>query len=80
MPAIPPSARFRAQLRTTILERIAQLGLSQAEAAERMGFSKSQMSKLCGGEDVFTLDRLVDAATRFGLAVHLAATRPYRAR
>lgn len=79
MPAAAPSAKFRAQLRAKIRERIEQLGMSNAEAGEQMGFSRSQMSKLAGDQDLFTLDRLVDAAVRFELAVHLSATRRYRA-
>jgi hypothetical protein len=36
------------------------------------------MSRLRQGEDVFTLDRLIDAAANIGIAVRMSATRPYR--
>ncbi len=43
-----------------------------------LGTSRAQMSRLNGDEDIFTLDRLVDAAARVGFAVRMTATRPYR--
>jgi hypothetical protein len=36
------------------------------------------MSRLRQGEDVFTLDRLIDAAANIGISVRMSATRPYR--
>jgi len=36
------------------------------------------MSRLRQGEDVFTLDRLIDAAANIGITVRMRATRPYR--
>ena len=78
MATTAPSAKFRARLRAKIRERIEQLGMSNADAGEQMGFSRSQMSKLSGDQDLFTLDRLVDAAVRFDIVVHLSATRHYR--
>jgi hypothetical protein len=35
------------------------------------------MSRLRQGEDVFTLDRLIDAAANIGITVRMTATRPY---
>ena len=72
-----PSARLRAQLRKRILARIAELKLMDFEAAEQLGLSAGQMSRLRQGEDVFTLDRLIDAAVHIGLSVRMTATRPY---
>jgi hypothetical protein len=40
--------------------------------------SPGQMSRLRTGDDVFTLDRLIDAAANIGIAVRMTATRPYR--
>jgi hypothetical protein len=59
-----PSVALRAQLRTRIINRIAELNLKDFEVAEEPGLSPGQMSRLRAREDVFTLDRLIDAAAR----------------
>ena len=74
----PPSAPLRAQLRERIIARIAELKLKDFEAAEQLGLSPGHMSRLRQGEDVFTLDRLIDAAANIGIAVRMTTTRPYR--
>ena len=73
-----PSAPLRAQLRERIISRIVELKLMDFEAAEQLGLSPGQMSRLRQGEDVFTLDRLIDAAANIGITVRTTATRPYR--
>jgi predicted XRE-type DNA-binding protein len=73
----PPSAALRAQLRERIINRITELKLKDFEAAEQLGLSPGQMSRLRQGEDVFTLDRLIDAAANVGISVRMTATRPY---
>ena len=77
MPKLPPSAPLRAQLRERILSRIAELNLRDFEAAEQLGLSAGQMSRLRKGDDIFTLDRLIDAAAHIGISVRMSATRPY---
>jgi len=77
MAAHPPSAALRAQLRARIIDRIAELKLKDFEAAAELGFSPGQMSRLRAKEDIFTLDRLIDAATNIGITVRMTATRPY---
>jgi predicted XRE-type DNA-binding protein len=77
MPSKPPSANLRAQLRERILSRIAELKFRDFEAAAELGLSPGQMSRLRQGEDIFTLDRLIDAAAHVGISVCLRATRPY---
>ena len=77
MPKHPPSAPLRAQLRDRIINRIVELKLKDVEAAEQLGLSPGQMSRLRQGEDVFTLDRLIDAAANIGISVRMSATRPY---
>jgi predicted XRE-type DNA-binding protein len=74
----PPSAALRVQLRERIINRIVELKLKDFEAAEQLGLSPGQMSRLRQGEDVFTLDRLIDAAANIGVSVRMTATRPYR--
>jgi hypothetical protein len=77
MPKHPPSAPLRAQLRERIIDRIDELKLKDFEAAEQLGLSPGQMSRLRQGEDVFTLDRRIDAGTNIGISVRMTATRPY---
>jgi predicted XRE-type DNA-binding protein len=72
-----PSAPLRAQLHERIIDRVAELKFKNFEAAEELGLSSGQMSRLRQGEDVFTLDRLIDAAANSGIAVRMSATRPY---
>ncbi len=73
-----PSAALRAQLRARIIDRIAELKLRDFEAAGQLGFSPGQMSRLKAKDDIFTLDRLIDAAANIGITVRMSATRPYR--
>jgi predicted XRE-type DNA-binding protein len=73
-----PSVALRAQLRNRMIDRIAELNLKDFEAAEELGLSPGQMSRLRAQEDVFTLDRLIDAAANIGITVRMTATRPYR--
>jgi predicted XRE-type DNA-binding protein len=73
----PPSAVLRAQLRARMIDRIAELKLRDFEAAEELGLSPGQMSRLKAREDIFTLDRLIDAAANIGITVRMRATRPY---
>lgn len=77
MPKQAPSAPLRAQLRERIISRIDELKLRDFEAAEQLGLSPGQMSRLRQGEDIFTLDRLIDAAAKVGITVRMRATRPY---
>lgn len=77
MPAKPPSAILRAQLRDRIVRRIDELHLDRPAAGEMLGLTPAQMSRLACDQDIFTLDRLVDAAAEIGLTVRLAATRHY---
>lgn len=77
MPARPVSAQMRALLRGRIRKRIEELNLSRAAAAGKLRFTPSQLTRLHANEDIFSLDRLVDAATAIGLTVRMTATRPY---
>ena len=72
-----PSAGLRDYLRERILDRIDQAGFSASQAAEQVGLSRAQMSRLKGGVDEFSLDRLIALAARLELTVHLYSTRPY---
>ncbi len=77
--AVPTSAQMRAQVLASIAERLAQLGLTQKEAALRLGLAQPQVSALINERsEGFSLDRLIDVAVRAGLSVRLSVTRPYR--
>ena len=76
MPKHPPSAPLRAQLRERITNRIVELKLKDFEAAEQLGLSPGQMSRLRQGEDVFTLSRLINAVANIGIAARMTATGP----
>ena len=85
LPPYLPTGDFRhgqanpsAALRARIISRIAELNLKDVEAADKLGLSAGQMSGLRVREDVFTLDRLIDAAANIGIKVRMSATRPYR--
>ncbi len=71
------SAVLRSELRAKIIARIERLGLARSAAGKALAMTAAQVSRLQGNEDIFSLDRLVDAAMRVGLAVRLSATRPY---
>ena len=76
---LPTSAQMRAQVLSAIAERLAQLGLTQKEAALRLGLAQPQVSALINERsEGFSLDRLIDVAVRSGLSVRLSVTRPYR--
>lgn len=79
MPALSSSAKLRSALRDRMLKRIGELGLANREAAEAMGFDRQQMWRFAGGEDVYSFDRLVEAATGLGLEVRVTAVRPWGA-
>lgn len=64
------SLRARAQLMREISEVVAASGWTQAEAGRRCGLSQPRMSDLMRGRvSRFSLDALVDIATRLGQRV-----------
>jgi len=74
---VAPSIKLRAQLRVRIRNRIDELDISRSDAADFMGLSIAQTSRLCNDYDAFSLDRLADAAEGIGLTVEMRAVRPY---
>lgn len=77
MAATPASKKLRNALRARMLNRIKELGIDQKLAAQAMGFDRQQMWRFMSGEDVYTFDRLVDAAVKLGLEVRVQAVRPW---
>ena len=74
----PPSSKLRKLMRTRICERIEARNMTRKDAGDRLGLNKAQMSRLFDDQDIFSLDRLVDAAAAIGLEVRMSAVRPYR--
>lgn len=64
--------KLRATLMTALKDRIAQSGISQAQAAELFGVTQPRVSDLVRGKiNLFGLDALVNMATAAGLRVEL---------
>lgn len=64
--------KLRAALMTALKDRIAQSGLSQAQAAELFGVTQPRVSDLVRGKiSLFGLDALVNMASASGLHVEL---------
>lgn len=73
------SKQLRTVLRARMLKRIEELGFSSKDAATVMGFDRQQMWRFAAGDDVYSFDRLVEAAVRLGLEVRVKAVRPWGA-
>ncbi len=73
------SGRLRSQLIDAVRARVGRLGLSQVEAARRLGITAPRMNLLVHGRaELFSLDALVELAVRLDLVVRMRITRPYR--
>lgn len=73
----PPSNKLRKLMRKKICERIEARDMTRKDAGDKLGLNKAQMSRLFDDQDIFSLDRLVDAAAAIGLEVRMSAVRPY---
>jgi predicted XRE-type DNA-binding protein len=73
MAKVALSTKLRKVLRAQIQERIDSQKLTRSAAGEKIGFNKSQMSRLMDDQDIFSLDRLVDAANALSLEVRMTA-------
>ncbi|AOI65227.1 XRE family transcriptional regulator [Burkholderia territorii] len=71
-PAEAENMKLRSALMIALKQRIAQLELSQAEAAKRLGVTQPRVSDLLRGKiNLFGLDALVNMAAAVGLRVDL---------
>jgi predicted XRE-type DNA-binding protein len=77
-----PEARnlaLRSEIMIRIEEFVERSELTQARAAARLGLTQPRLNALLKGRiDLFSLDALVNAATRAGLQVDLLVTTPKR--
>jgi predicted XRE-type DNA-binding protein len=73
-----PEARnlaLRSEIMIRIEEFVERSGMTQARAAARLGLTQPRLNALLKGKiDQFSLDALVNAATRAGLQVDLLVT------
>jgi predicted XRE-type DNA-binding protein len=69
--------KARAEMMIAIRETVTGWGITQAAAAKRLGLTQPRMNDLLRGRiDKFSLDALMNLATRAGLAVSVAIARP----
>jgi len=77
-----PEARnlaLRSEIMLRIEEFVERSGMTQARAAARLGLTQPRLNALLKGRiDQFSLDALVNAATRAGLRVDLLVTSARR--
>ena len=71
-PAEAENMKLRSELMIALKQRIAQLELSQAQAAKQLGVTQPRVSDLLRGKiNLFGLDALVNMAAAVGLRVDL---------
>ena len=67
--------KLRSRLMIAIREAVSAWGVTQAEAARRLGVTQPRLNDLLRGRvGKFSLDALVALAARAGLAVHMEIT------
>ena len=70
------SMKARAELMNAVIELVRKQGLTQAEAAKRLGVTQPRISDLMRGKvDLFSLDTLVDMLALAGRRVELKVKR-----
>ena len=75
-PAEAASMKARAELMNSIIELVRKQGLTQSEAAKRLGVTQPRVSDLMRGKvDLFSLDTLVDMLALAGRRVGLKVKR-----
>ena len=74
--AAAASMKARADTMIAIREAVARWGVTQAQAAKRLGLTQPRLNDLLRGRiNKFSLDTLIDLATRAGLLVRVAVVR-----
>lgn len=74
--AAATSMKARAETMIAIREAVAAWGVTQAAAAKRLGLTQPRLNDLLRGRiNKFSLDALIDLATRAGLSVRVAIAR-----
>jgi predicted XRE-type DNA-binding protein len=74
-PTAAENMRLRSSLMIAINQIVSAWGMTQADAARRLGVTQPRLNDLLRGRvSKFSLDALVALAARAGLAVHLEIT------
>ena len=75
-PGEAENLKMRSDLMLAIERFYRRSGLTQAEAAKRLGITQPRLNALLKGKiDLFSLDALVNVATRAGLNVRLVVRK-----
>lgn len=76
-PAAAANMKARADLMVAVTETVESWGLSQTDAAKRLGLTQPRLSDLMRGRITkFSLDALMRLAERAGLSVRVEVVRP----
>jgi predicted XRE-type DNA-binding protein len=71
-PAEAASMTMRSELLIAVDQRVRGWNITQAKAAQRLGVTQPRLNDLLRGKiDRFSLDTLIDLATRAGLSVRI---------
>lgn len=74
---------LKQEVLTSVVSRIAVVrakeSLTQAETAEMLGMTQPRLSALVQGHlELFSLEALIEVASKLGLTVRLNISRPYK--
>ncbi len=76
-PAEAANMKARSDVMIAIREVVDKWNVTQAEAAKRLGITQPRLNDLVRGRlDKFSLDALMNLATRAGLTVRVKVVRP----
>jgi len=74
--ATAANMKARAEMMIAIRESVAAWGITQATAAKRLGLTQPRMNDLLRGRiNKFSLDALINLATRAGLSVRVEVVK-----
>ncbi len=75
-PAVSDNLRIRSEMMMKLRKLIQEEGITQKEAARRMGVAQPRISDLVRGKiDKFTIDMLVNMLARFGLHLEFVTAK-----
>ncbi|MFA6498512.1 MAG: XRE family transcriptional regulator [Desulfurivibrionaceae bacterium] len=71
-PAVRESLKIKSRMMLDIEQHIKSMGITQAQAAKKMGVTQPRVSDLVNGKiDRFTIDMLITMLARLGLHVEI---------
>ncbi len=76
-PAAAANMKARAEMMIAVREAVTEWNVTQAAAAKRLALTQPRMNDLLRGRiNKFSLDALINLATRAGLAIRIEVVRP----